>query len=53
LVTEVNQLRKECHEMREVNVEIEKGMEYINKNQEDTNMKVKVLEREKKLIAMP
>jgi hypothetical protein len=44
LVSEVTYLKKECQEIKKTNMEIEKGMEFFNKVQEETGTKVKEIE---------
>lgn len=47
LVGEVTYLKRECQEIKKTNTEIEKGIEFMNKNQEEIAIKVKEIEKDK------
>jgi hypothetical protein len=47
LVKEVSHLKMECLEIKKSNAEVEKGMEFMNKTQEEISNKVKEIEKDK------
>lgn len=47
LVTEVSHLKKEVQELKKSNVDIEKGMEFMNRSQEEIANKVREIEKDK------